>query len=159
MRGRRTIGLFVWAFALFPTEDVSAAQAPTNVIQLVGMIQAAQDDFVRDDLASQLPDMVDRQKANPADPAMVDAIAALLTDSLDIVRASSADALGRIGPSAARAVPLLAGALRRGEEEFIRPGELRPSYFSGDAICDAFKRIGQTPTGASCRDGLYSYRR
>ena len=72
------------------------------------------------------------------------------------VRAFAALALGRLGRSSARFTPHLLQALKRAEaEELGGPGKLRPSYFSGDAICQAFAEIGVSPVGVRCREGLY----
>jgi len=137
------------------SQAAQVAPNETSVAELIVMIKTEQAFLARYELASRLPGLVDRQKTDPVDPAMVDAVTALLEDPLDGVRFFAALALGRIGPPAARVVPILATALKRAEDEFIRPGQLGPSSFSGDAICEAFERIGSTPTDAHCRSGFY----
>jgi len=109
-----------------------------------------QSEYVRDDLSSMLPQMVEDEQPRSLSSGTVDEIASLLADDLDAVRANAAAALGTIGPPAARAVPVLMRALKRAEDEFIRPG-LRPGSFSGDQICEALQRIGTPQQDTPCQ--------
>jgi len=122
-----------------------------SVADLIAKIRGEQDVNARYMLSFTLPDLVERQR----DTSNIDAIASLLEDPSDAVRGFAASALARIGPAAARVTPMLATALLRAEREFIRPGELRPSAFSGDQICEALQSIGSAPTGVHCRNGFY----
>lgn len=128
----------------------------SGVAELIKSIKSEPRRNARYELASDLPDVVEHeQNAGALDPTTVDQIATLLDDPWDGVRAFAALALGKVGQPASRATPLLIKALKRGEAEMLRPGELGPSYFSGDAICEAFEQIGSTPPDAPCMYGLY----
>jgi hypothetical protein len=130
--------------------------APNNSIpELIANIRSEQDGNARYMLSVTLPDLVERQGGDNMDASNVDAIASLLEDRSDAVRGFAASALGRIGPAATRITPMLATALLRAEREFIRPGNLVPSSFSGDQICEAVQSIGSAPIGVHCRNGLY----
>ena len=123
-------------------------------MKLLEILHTEKDQGVRFMVGGILPQLVESGK--PESIALVDELAGFLTDSNDAVRSDVASALGVIGPPAARTVPLLVQALKRAETEFIRPGQLGPSAFSGDQICMALERIGTTPSDAHCKYGIYS---
>jgi hypothetical protein len=131
--------------------DTVRSTHETTIIKLIEIIRAEQDRFYKYFLATNLPELVESGKPESTNSTVVDALAGLLDDDEDGVRSSAASALGNIGPAAARTAPRLLEAMRRAEAEFIRPGELRPSSFSGDSICEALQRIGTPQQGTPCQ--------
>jgi HEAT repeats len=123
----------------------------TTIIKLVEIIRAEQDPNYRDFLAGNLPQLVEWGKPESTSAAVINALANLLDDNSDGVRGNAASALGTIGPAAARTAPRLLEAMKRAEAQFIRPGELRPSSFSGDSICEALQRIGTRQQDTPCQ--------
>src|SRR5258706_8793543 len=113
----------------------------TTISKLIEILRTEQNENVRYMVASILPQVVEDDRARSTSPITIDEIAGLLGDRSDAVRGDAASALGVIGPPAARTVPLLVQALKRAEAEFIHPGQLGPSSFSGDQICVALERI------------------
>jgi len=124
-------------------------------MKLIAILKTEQNQNIRYMIGSILSQIVEFDKPRSASSATIDEITGLLDDDSDGVRGFAANALGTIGPPAARAIPALVRALKRAEDEFIHPGQLGPSAFSGDDICEAFDKIGNTPAGVSCRDGYY----
>jgi hypothetical protein len=133
----------------------TASTRNDTIIKLIDILRTEQDPGYRYMVAGILPQLVEWGKPDTTNPIVIDALARLLTDSADAIRANAAAALGLIGPPASRTVPLLVDALRRAEAEFIRPGQLRPSSFSGDEICMALQQIGMPLPDAPCRNGYY----
>ena len=155
--------LLVAAPALAQQNATSTHQ--TTIIKLIEIIRAEQDPNYRDFLAGNLPQLVEWGKPESTSSSVVDAVADLLDDTNDGVRGYAASALGAIGPAAARITPRLLEAMKRAEAEFIRPGELQPSFFSGESICETLQRIGATQRDTPCqffpgtsRPGAYSGR-
>ena len=138
--------------------DATAGSSRNSVIvEMIAQVRAAQDPDVRGELARVLHETIGNHKDEASEPGTIDALAALLDDPLDYVRSQVALALGELGPPASRASPLLVRALRRAEADFIYSPTVvfRPSYFSGDAICEAFEQIGATPPDIPCVAGAY----
>ncbi len=138
-----------------PVAALDAAPQNSSISELVAKLRQQREPLSRYELASSLPELVERDRSKAASPMIIDQIGSLLDDPSDGVRGYAASALGLIGAPAAQIAPHLVEALKRGEAEFIHRGELRPSSFSGDQICQALLEIGVTPMGAHCENGLY----
>jgi len=149
--------LAVSLVATVPEHSQAAQASPRNatLMKLIEIVRTEQAPKVRNLVAGNLPQLVEWGKPDSTSAAMIDEFANLLGDRSDAVRANAASALGVIGRPAARTVPLLMQALRKAEAEYIHPGQLGPSSFSGDQICMALEQIGSTPTEAHCRYGKY----
>lgn len=138
--------------------DVTSGSSRNSAIaEMIAQVRAAQNPDVRGELARVLLETIGSHKDEASEPGTIDDLAALLDDPLDYVRSQVALALGELGRPASRASPLLVRALKRAEADFIYSPTVvfRPSYFSGDAICEAFEQIGATPPDISCRYGAY----
>jgi hypothetical protein len=85
-----------------------------------------------------------RSNADALDASVIDAIAALLADSNDVVRYWVATALGQIGPSVSRTIPALERALKE-VDPLPGSGIVGPSLGSGSAIRGALQRIRGEP--------------
>ena len=148
--------LFAVPFLMAVPNSPAIAQARSTAIsKLIGILRTERNENVRYIVASILPQIVEDEKPRSTNLITIAEIASLLSDESDAVRGDAALALGVAGPAAAKTVGRLVQALRRAEEEFIRPGEQAPSSFSGDQICAAFEQIGTTPPEAHCKYGTY----
>lgn len=138
-------------------DATSGSSRSSVIVQMIAQVRAAQDPYVRGELARMLLESIGSHKDEASEPRTIDDLAALLDDPLDYVRSQVAQALGELGPPASRASPLLVRALKRAEAEFIYSptAVFRPGYFSGDAICEAFEQIGATPPDIPCTSGAY----
>ena len=135
----------------------SGTSRNSTIVEMIAQVRAAQNPDIRGELALMLQEAIGSHKDDLSEPGTIDNLAALLDDPVDYVRSSVAQALGELGPPASRASPRLVTALRRAEADFIfsPTAVFRPSYFSGDAICEAFEKIGATPADIPCMNGAY----
>jgi HEAT repeat protein len=141
--------MIVAAFVLVPAGGFAQDEAAA-VDRLLGQIRSEPSGNARSemakDLAVFLTDLPDSVRAQAIDEGRIDAIASLLNDENDSVRFWAAGALGKIGPTATRAVPALKEAHAKIVATRRLEGPVILGIDSSVAIVVALERItGEEP--------------
>lgn len=136
----------------------AAAQSiDVEISERVALVQSAPNESMRIERAAHLAEYI--ASRGPLDVAnveapVVDDMAELLDDDVDLVRFYAAASLGFLGPSARRAIPALEEAFARRERErgivFGQPRVFISPVSSVQAICAALTKIDLNRVPASC---------
>jgi hypothetical protein len=146
------------ALALLCASTAAAQSVDGEIARRVVLIQSASGASERIERAAQLAEYV--ASRGPLDVAYVEApvvddMAELLEDNVDMVRFYAAASLGFLGPAARRAIPALEKALARHEQErgivFGQPRVFSAAISSAQAICAALMRIDLNRVPATCQ--------
>jgi hypothetical protein len=129
-------------FAGCASETRGETTCEKDIGQFISMIGTEKNEDMRVDLAIKLADYVQKNPSCGQNERIVDEIAVLLDDRTDGVRMGAAMALGYVGPSAGKSVPLLEKAIRRSDEMMdAYPSTLLPPTSSGSAAREAIREI------------------
>jgi hypothetical protein len=150
--------LIVAALALLGAQGAAAQSLDDEISSRIAMVESAVDTSVRIDRAAHLAEYVASRRPldlSSVEPPVVDEMAALLDDDVDLVRFYAAAALGFLGASARRAIPALERALARREAErglvFGQPRVFSSPVSSLQAICAALSRIDLSRVPGACQ--------
>ena len=145
------------ALALLGASAV-AQSIDSEISERVALVQSAPDASMRIERAAHLAEYVASRgtlDVSNVEAPVVDDMAELLDDDVDMVRFYAAASLGFLGATARRAIPALEEALaRREQERGIAMGQ--PQVFSSavssvQAICLALSRIDLSRVPETCR--------
>ena len=146
------------ALALVWTHAAPAQSVDQEISTRIEMVDSAADTSVRIDRAAHLAEYIASRR--PLDVAnvqasVVDHMARLLDDDIDLVRFYAAASLGFFGASARRAIPALERALARREAEggivFGQPQVFTSAVSSVQAICAALSKIDLSRVPGACQ--------
>jgi hypothetical protein len=149
---------FLAAVALLCGPGASAQSVDEEIAKRVEMVESAVDTSVRIDRAAHLAEYIASRRpldVSNVGASVVDGMAELLDDDLDLVRFYAAASLGFLGASARRAIPALERALARREAErgivFGQPLVFTPPVSSVQAICAALTKIDLSRVPGACQ--------
>ena len=146
------------AVALVWADGATAQSLDQEISNRIEMVDSAVDASVRIDRAAHLAEYIASRR--PLDVAnvqasVVDHMARLLDDDVDLVRFYAAASLGFLGASARRAIPALERALARLEAErgivFGQPQVFSSALSSVQAICAALSKIDLSRVPGACQ--------
>ena len=146
----------VVALALWP-QSAAAQSIDAEISERVALVQSAPNEGMRIERAANLAEYI--ASRGPLDVAnveapVVDDMAELLDDDVDLVRFYAAASLGFLGSSARRAIPALEEALERREQErgivSGQPRVFTSPVSSVQAICAALTKIDLNRVPAGC---------
>ena len=156
--GMRRAFPLVLALALFCAEGAAAQSIDSEIAERVALIQSASDTSMRIDRAAHLAEYIASRgplDVSNVEAPVVDDMAELLDDNIDLVRFYAAASLGFLGPSARRAVPALERALERRERErgivSGQPRVFTAALSSVQAICAALTKIDLSRVPSTCQ--------
>ena len=138
---------------------VAAQSIDEEIAKRIAMVESAIETRLRVDRAAHLAEYI--ASRGPLDvltvkAAVVDEMAELLDDDVDLVRFYAAASLGFLGASARRAIPALEKALARREAErgivFGQPRVFTSPVSSVQAICAALTKIDLTRVPGGCQN-------
>jgi hypothetical protein len=146
------------ALALLGASGASAQSIGSEISERVALVQSASDASMRIERAAHLAEYIASRgllDVSRIDPPVVDDMAELLDDDVDLVRFYAAASLGFLGSSARRAIPALEEALARREQErgiaIGQPQVFSTAVSSVQAICLALSRIDLSRVPDTCQ--------
>ncbi len=146
------------ALALQGVHGASAQSIDSEISERIALVQNAPDASMRIERAAHLAEYI--ASRGPLDVSnieapVVDDMADLLDDDVDLVRFYAAASLGFLGSSARRAIPALEEALARREQErgiaIGQPQVFSSAVSSVQAICLALSKIDLSRVPDACR--------
>jgi hypothetical protein len=146
------------ALALFCAGSAAAQSIDTEISERVARVQNAPDDTMRIEHAAHLAEYIASRgplNVSNVEAPVVDDMANLLEDDIDLVRFYAAASLGFLGASARRAIPALEEALARRERErgivVGQPRIFTTAVSSVQAICLALSKIDLSRVPDTCQ--------
>jgi hypothetical protein len=146
------------ALALLCAPGAGAQSIDSEISERVALVQSAPDASMRIERAAHLAEYI--ASRGPLDVSrieapVVDDMAELLDDDVDLVRLYAAASLGFLGSSARRAIPALEEALARREQErgivVGQPRAFTAAVSSVQAICLALSKIDLSRIPDACQ--------
>lgn len=146
------------ALALFCAGSAAAQSIDSEISERVARVQSAPDDTMRIEHAAHLAEYIASRgplNVSNVEAPVVDDMADLLDDDVDLVRFYAAASLGFLGASARRAIPALEEALARREQErgivVGQPRIFTAAVSSAQAICVALSKIDLSRVPDTCQ--------
>lgn len=156
--GMRRAFQSIVALALFCADGAAAQSIDSEIAERVALIQSESDSTMRIERAAHLAEYIASRgplDVSNVEPPVVDDMADLLDDDVDLVRFYAAASLGFLGASARRAIPALEEALARREQErgivVGQPRIFSAAISSVQAICLALSKIDLSRVPDSCQ--------
>jgi len=154
----RRVSLPAVALALLSAYGASAQSIDSEISERVALVQSAPDASMRIERAAHLAEYIASRGplgVSGVDPPVVDDMAELLDDDVDLVRFYAAASLGFLGSTARRAIPALEEALARREQErgiaIGQPQVFSSAVSSVQAICLALSKIDLSRVPDTCQ--------
>jgi hypothetical protein len=136
----------------------SAQSIDSEISERIALVQNAPDETMRIEHAAHLAEYIASRGplgVSNIEAPVVDDMADLLDDDVDLVRFYAAASLGFLGSSARRAIPALEEALARREQErgiaIGQPQVFSSAVSSVQAICLALSKIDLSRVPEACR--------
>lgn len=146
------------ALTLLCVSGAAAQSIDSEISERVARIQSAPDATMRIEHAAHLAEYIASRGplgVSNVEAPVVDDMAGLLDDDVDLVRFYAAASLGFLGPSARRAIPALEEALARREQErgivTGQPRAFTTAVSSVQAICVALRKIDLSRVPETCQ--------
>jgi len=156
--GMRQVFLPAIALALLGADGAAAQSIDSEISERVALVQSAPDASMRIERAAHLAEYIASRgplDVSTVEAPVVDDMADLLDDDVDLVRFYAAASLGFLGSSARRAIPALEEALARREQErgivVGQPRIFSSAVSSVQAICLALSKIDLSRVPETCR--------
>lgn len=154
----RRVFLPAIALVLLCAAGAAAQSIDSEISERVARVQSTPDESMRIEHAAHLAEYIASRgplDVSNVEAPVVDDMADLLDDDVDLVRFYAAASLGFLGPSARRAIPALEEALARREQErgivVGQPRIFTAAVSSVQAICLALSKIDLSRVPEICR--------